>query len=332
MELYVGIDGGGTKTRVILMDLVSHRGTTVSGGASNPNGVGWNTALARISELVESGLTQLDAHTRHLHSLCAALAGVSSPEARQRMERELRALFPHTRIEVVPDALAALSAGTEARPGVALIAGTGTIAISEDHTGIVRRAGGYGYLVGDEGSGFDIGRRGIMAALQSFEHRGPDTVLSDALCRFFETADPRDVIAATYRCDHPVARVAAFAPSVIQNAARDPVALGIVTAALDAHGALVESVIAQSQNEYDEPIVLGGGLYAHNSHWLEELRSRLPNRAFRLLAHSPAAGAVLRAVKQMTGEPLDRTLIQSWDIISRKLDMEENGLRAMADH
>ena len=323
MELYVGIDGGGSKTRVAVMDLVSQQGIAVSGGASNPNSVGWDVALTRIRELIENGLTQLGAQARHLHSLCAALSGVSSREASRRMEQELHALFPDARIQVVPDALAALSAGTEARPGVALIAGTGTIAISEDRSGTVRRAGGYGYLIGDEGSGFDIGRRGVMAALQSFERRGPTTTLEDQLCQFCETMHPDDAVTVIYRSDHPVARVAAFAPSVIRNAAHDPVAAGIVTAALDAHAALVESVIAQSQNKCDDPIVLGGGLYAHNDHWLTELQHRLPDRAFRLLAHSPATGAVLRAVKQMTDKPLDGTIIRSWDTISHRLDMSD---------
>ncbi|MHB1682904.1 MAG: N-acetylglucosamine kinase [Bacilli bacterium] len=321
MKLYIGIDGGGTKTRVIVMDLDALQGVAVSGGASNPNSVGWTTALERIRELVANGLAECGAHPRHLHSLCAALAGVSSQEARLRMERELGALFPHARMQVVPDALAALSAGTEARPGVALIAGTGTIAISEDHFGVIRRAGGFGYLVGDEGSGFEIGRRGVRAALQSFEQRGPTTVLSDRLCQFYEVAHPADAVTAIYRCEHPVARIAAFAPAVIQNAERDSVAQGIVTAALDAHAALLESVIGQSsESAFAVPIVLGGGLYAHNSHWLKELQLRLPNRAFRLLVHSPAAGAALRAVRQTVDGPLPQKLVQAWSTIAQKLD------------
>ena len=325
MKLYIGIDGGGTKTRVIVMDLDAQQGVAVSGGASNPNSVGWTTALERIRELVANGLTECGAHPRHLHSLCAALAGVSSQEARLRMERELSALFPHARLQVVPDALAALSAGTEARPGVALIAETGTIAISEDHSGVIRRAGGFGYLVGDEGSGFEIGRRGVRAALQSFEQRGPVTVLSDRLCQFYEVAQPADAVTAIYRCEHPVARIAAFAPTVIQNAERDSVAQGIVTAALDAHAALLESVIGQSsESAFAVPIVLGGGLYTHNSHWLKELQLRLPHRAFRLLVHSPAAGAALRAVRQTVDGPLPQTLVQAWSTIAQKLDPSDH--------
>jgi N-acetylglucosamine kinase-like BadF-type ATPase len=169
VEIYIGIDGGGTKTEVVALDVANRRSRRVVGAPSNPNSVGWDASLQTMSALVADALRDLagqDGARQRGAGICVALAGVDRAEQVERMIRFWTTEYPGAAVQVVNDAAAALTAGTKGGPGIVLIAGTGSIAFGETADGRTARAGGYGYLIGDEGSGFDIGRQGMMAALQ----------------------------------------------------------------------------------------------------------------------------------------------------------------------
>ncbi|HET7056428.1 MAG TPA: BadF/BadG/BcrA/BcrD ATPase family protein, partial [Thermomicrobiales bacterium] len=145
--------------------------------------------------------------------------------------------------------------------GVVLIAGTGSIALGRDANGNTARAAGWGHLMGDEGSGYDIGRRGLMAAARAADGRGPETGLLEALMRHFEVDRPLDMIAPAYRSTEKAA-IASLASIVFECAqVGDEVAAAIITAAASelAHAAIAAGSQLGLDNE-PMPLALAGGL------------------------------------------------------------------------
>src|SRR5439155_26556427 len=126
---------------------------------------------------------------------------------------------------VVNDALVALVAGAGAGAGVVIVAGTGSIAYGHDGSGHAARAGGWGYLLGDEGSGFWIGRRALAAVVRQADGRGPVTQLTGLILDRMGITRPGDLIHETYYRDLKRQAIAALAPLVQQaHAAGDAVA------------------------------------------------------------------------------------------------------------
>ena len=165
MAFYLGIDGGGTKTRCALGDETRTLGTAIA-GASNVIRVG--EALAR--EALHASVREACAAARitpdRIGIICIGAAGAARPEVSGIIQRILAELTPAS-IEVVGDTLIALETAFGTGPGVIVIAGTGSIAYGRDATGRTCRAGGWGYAISDEGSGHWIGRCAISAILRA---------------------------------------------------------------------------------------------------------------------------------------------------------------------
>lgn len=296
MALYVGVDGGGTGTRVLILDTEAESGLVRRGEASNPLSVGWEASCGRIVALISAGLAGLQAAPEQVRAVCAALAGLGRPADAARMRDLLQQHLPTAHIAAVSDAQAALTAGTRGGPGIVLIAGTGTIALGEDIHGRVERAGGLGYLIGDEGSGFEIGRDGLRAAVQAHEGRGPATALWEVAQSVFDIVQPTDLVPAVYNSSHPVGLIASFAREVVAAASRDAVAAGIVETAIGQHAGLVESLCRRLTFAGPPAVVLAGGLYEGQPDWRRRLQGHLPGCRCMALRHSAAAGAALRAM------------------------------------
>jgi N-acetylglucosamine kinase-like BadF-type ATPase len=309
LGIYIGIDGGGTKTEVVALDVANRLSRRVAGSPSNPNSVGWDTSLQTMSALVADalrGLVGQEESRPRVAGICVALAGVDRAEQVERMTRFWTTEYPGAAVQVVNDAAAALTAGTKGGPGIVLIAGTGSIAFGETADGHTARAGGYGYLIGDEGSGFDIGRQGMLAALQWAEGRGDETVLWHELQEYLGIKDPKDVIAKVYQARHPIGVVASFAPRVLAAAPRDAVAARIVAAAVEQYVGLIRSVAERlgfkDGASMGNTVVLSGGLFAEGTGLQGLLADRLPGYHFVRPKHSAAAGALLRILKWASGQ------------------------------
>src|SRR5438034_4387666 len=126
----------------------------------------------------------------------------------------LSEILPARKLVVTHDALIALSGATGGEPGIVTIAGTGSIAFGRNALGKTARVGGWGYIFGDEGSGFDIARQAVRAALRSEEGWGPATALRDLLLQATGAQDANDAMHRFYTDEFPRPRVAALAPLV----------------------------------------------------------------------------------------------------------------------
>jgi glucosamine kinase len=183
MAYYLGIDGGGTKTRCVLGDEMTVLATAMSGG-SNIVRLGATQAREALHTAIRQVCATANISPAQISAVCIGAAGADRPEIAAKIRAILAELISETapetalpKIEVVGDMTIALEAACGAGPGVIAIAGTGSIAYGRDATGHAARAGGWGFAVSDEGSGHWIGRRAISAVLSAHD-QGLETKLS----------------------------------------------------------------------------------------------------------------------------------------------------------
>jgi N-acetylglucosamine kinase-like BadF-type ATPase len=232
-RLYLGVDGGQSSTTALIAD---EEGSILGVGTSGPcNHVAVAEGAAKLKRVVLECLFQaceragLDAESVLFTSVCFGMSG--GPEDKKRLLSEI---IRSSQLEVTDDAAIALSGALGGEPGVVTIAGTGSISFGRDGRGQRARAGGWGYVFGDEGGAFDVVRQALRASLRYEEGWGPPTKLREALLEHTGKKDANAVLHAFYTAEWPRSRVAALAPLVNSLAeARDEVAQAILEAAAD---------------------------------------------------------------------------------------------------
>jgi len=255
----IGIDGGGTATRALLLD---ERGTELGRGDAGPSLAdrdGCPVEIEALAAAAERAGRQAGV-ALPVAGLCAGLAGVGREEERADVEAALAARGIASQTRVVTDAEAALYDAFADGPGILVISGTGSIAWGRAEDGRQARAGGWGPLIGDEGSGYDIGLRGLRAVLRAADGRGSETELSAQFAARLATAGPDDLLRWTARAAK--SEIAGLAPLVCEAAgAGDPVAAAIVGGAIAALTNHVAALLTRLGPWSALPgLALGGGL------------------------------------------------------------------------
>lgn len=257
--MYLGVDAGGTNTRAVLVDA---EGVVLgSGKAAGANPVAHGVEHA--GRELQAALRQaLDGHSPA--SVTSAVIGLAGgPTAGRplldevaRLARELRMVVP----KVVPDVEVSFAAGSDAPNGVLVLAGTGAAAAEIQDWRLKRHVDGNGWLLGDEGSAFWIGRQAVRAVLRMMDGRGRPTELGDVIC-YALAAEPdvSSLEAAVY--GEPPVRLAALAPLVTGLFTRDKVAAEIVTEAAELLIAAIDSLNPLGAG-YREVVLAGGMLLA----------------------------------------------------------------------
>ncbi|MFD0715316.1 N-acetylglucosamine kinase [Paenibacillus sp. GCM10027626] len=262
---YIGIDGGGTKTIGILGDETGQILAVCRGEGTNVKSKSWSEAQQIVKALIEETLQQGQSDLSQLEVVYLGLAGSDRPEDKARWSAFLQAGLPeHVRAVIHNDAINALAAGTWGRGGIVLIAGTGSIAYGFDPaTGTSIRVGGWGYLLGDEGSGFDLGRQALTAVMKAYDGRGEETMLTELLLERLGLAAPPQLITHYYE-QKQIRPVIAEASRFVMEAAEqgDAVSLSIIDGAVHELGQLAATAAKKLGMRGTVPLVLGGGLFA----------------------------------------------------------------------
>ena len=221
-SLLLGIDGGGTKTVACLAvgrpgepDEVVGRGRT---GPGNPRAVGFDQALMNIDAAVEAAFQQAALARVPVESACLAVAGTGREADRARVLDWAQQRSLAKRVEVVHDAEPLLAAGTPEGWGIALISGTGSLAYGRSTSGATARTGGWGYLIGDEGSGYALAIAGLRAATQAADGRGSAMRLLECFQQRLNVSQPALLVEALYRSDVDRRRIADLALVVLDAA------------------------------------------------------------------------------------------------------------------
>ena len=300
MRHVLGIDAGGTKTRALLADETGRvLGRGLGGGANlrTHGELAVEKVLHRVIEEAEA-----EARARP-DAVALGIAGADRPEDRAVLRAILRRMGFRSRVLVTNDAHVAFVAGSPSRVGLALICGTGSIAWGQNAAREIARAGGWGWHLGDEGSGFWIGVRAVRAALRAADGREPATALAGAVREHFGIGNVEEIVHVVYDGDFPRHRIAMLALRVAEAAAAgDAAAREILGAAAAELGAAAASVIGRlglAKNPYD--IVLSGGTFTAVPALAEAVTMLLskPGATIRLLSDEPAMGAVTLAIEQL---------------------------------
>jgi N-acetylglucosamine kinase-like BadF-type ATPase len=300
MRLFLGVDGGQSGTAALIGDEAGRVLGAGDGGPCNHAAAaeGRQKLVRAVGGSVAAACAQagLDARAVRFAAACFGMSG--GPEDKQAILQEI---LPADVVVVTDDAVIALAGATGGEPGIVTIAGTGSIAFGRNGAGCTARIGGWGYIFGDEGSGFDIARQALRAALRAEEGWGPPTALAPALFDATGSADANAALHLFYTPDWPRPRVAALAPLVDEAAmAGDEVACDILHNAAQQLAMLTGSVRRQLWKP-GEParIAWTGGVF----------RSRMLIERYRYLVeleegnraappeHSPAAGALIEAYR-----------------------------------
>jgi N-acetylglucosamine kinase-like BadF-type ATPase len=300
----LGIDAGGTKTVCQLADERGHILREARRGGANLQAAGELEVEKVLHEVMEEALADRDVIPG---AICLGIAGVDRPDDARVVGGIMRRIGYKARILVVNDALVALEAGAPGLPGVVVIAGTGSIAYGRNEHNQAARAGGWGYVLGDEGSGYWIGRAALRAVLREADRRGPATKLTQELLTFYGVARAQDLIHQVYAATLRPAAIAALAQGVMRAfTAGDEVAIGILRGAADYLESFALSVARRLDMAGSEfPFVLSGGMFRAVPWLEEELARRLPQASphsrTMLLDVEPAAGAVRLALAEARG-------------------------------
>lgn len=218
-EYIIGVDAGGTKTTAWIADAASEYIVgQATGSSGNPRAIGLQPACQNIRNVVQTAFRRAGIPTVSARTACFCIAGAGRPEEQTALKEWFQSNGMADRIRVVTDAEAVLATATADRVGIALICGTGSLAWGRNTAGEIRRSGGWGYLLGDEGSAFSIARAGLQAATQSADGRRPPTQLLPELVSVCQLKDPAELIDFVYGSPAPRERIARLAQTVFRVA------------------------------------------------------------------------------------------------------------------
>src|SRR4029079_16389092 len=211
----LGIDAGGTKTVCLLAD---QRGTILSEGrgpGANLHAAGELAVEKGLHEGMQEALVERDITPA---AICLGIAGVDREDEARTVRAIMRRIGYKSRVLVVNDALIGLVAGARDKLGIAINAGTGSIVYGRNASFEAARAGGWGHMIGDEGSGYWIGRESLAAVMRAFDGRGPATALTADLLAHVEVDDESRLPGIVYDRALPRMTVATLGP-IVQHAA-----------------------------------------------------------------------------------------------------------------
>ena len=291
MKFIAGIDGGGTKTVIECRDCSGQVLSRKRFGAFNINSIGEEGFAVLMQEII----LYLQS-VGECAALCIGAAGISNPKMRKIVETSLDAAGLHN-WQLVGDHEIALYGALSGRPGCALISGTGSICFGRNREGKTARAGGWGHLIDDGGSGYALGRDALAAVVRQWDGRGEETCLSKMIMDTLGFTTREELIAYIYGGDKSrIAVLAALIDQAVQ--AGDKVASQIIQREAVALCELVCAVTKRLCLD-DCEVALLGGLLAHDTELKQVFVTSLAELCPTVRCVAPredaAAGAALMA-------------------------------------
>ena len=291
MSYVIGIDGGGTKCKAVILDAQRNIVATYLAGSGNMLASGYDVVKKSIHEIFSN--IQRDNYAQEISYVCIGLAGASSKEVRRQVKEIIKETWYHGDIQVTTDAKVALYAGTEGMDGIIHIAGTGSICMGYYHNEEYR-VGGYGHILGDEGSAYDIGLKMMKAVLNQHDGRGTQTAITKVLLEDMKITEPYEIVPIVYQNITDKTYIASKAV-LIERVMEDAVAIQIMDSAVDSILSNILAVVALSDNHLKD-IVLVGSVLEKNSYIRGRVLSGLGDFSVHLSENEPCYGAGLIAL------------------------------------
>ena len=290
-QILIGVDAGGTKTQILVHRDVPEAPSPFEGGGINLKRDGISSAAEKLATLIKEAINDCSA-TASLH-LCAGIAGAGRSQDREALQQQLSSLLEPRPLltSLCTDADIAYYAAHKNNPGVLIIAGTGSIILAKNEDGEFLRAGGWGYKLGDEAAGYQLGRAGLAAVADHMDG-GPQTLLTSLIKHALEIANANELISHTY---NPATRIQSIAPLVLEAAQQgDQMAQLILDDQLSRLAKRLQWMLDKHAGIATCVCIFGG--LSKNAFYLERLKSILqhtaPDITFTSMSMTPVEAAL----------------------------------------
>lgn len=303
MTRYVaGLDGGGTKTAVIVADESGHVVHTFISGAINYNGQDADSIQRSFQDIFQ-GISEACGGLEHCEQIVIGAAGVSNPIVTTRLEANVRECGYQGKVYITGDQETALCGAHDREYGIIMIAGTGSICYGKNEDGMIHRAGGLGHLIDDEGSGYSIGRDLLSALVQSHDGRIGETVITGMVYEQLQLTTVQQIVGFVYNKETNKKDIAALAP-ILSKACElgDETALAI---AAKSAASLFETAVpvVEKLSMQQGSLAMVGSVLLNNSHvrsaFVQKLDERYPDLTCITAKKDAASGAVLMALNRL---------------------------------
>ncbi len=313
LKFFLGVDGGGSKTTAVVYSGDGKYICSAVGESINYCSVGLENARQAMTDIINR-LSVKEFDCAVIGS--AALGGRASDEETASF---CSGIINSKKIIMDSDLYIALEATDSDGECAAVISGTGSMAVMRNADSEIKTAGGWGYILGDEGSGYSIGLSGIKAAIRGAEKSAPETALTQKCLEYFGITDIFDLIDLYYNKSVSRKITAAFAKEVIASADfGDSVAEKIIESEAKSLSETVLSIIENADKNIK--IGLWGGIFQHNPSYRSYFKALLSDKGFKnidLIKFSPELGAIIACFKnegiELT-ENIKNTIIKEYNI------------------
>ncbi len=306
-DIYLlGVDGGGTRSTAVIADASGHVLARSIGETINYYSIGMERAQANFRRIVA------DLPNRYISRIdqtCIGMSALDHHATAEEAKEFTKDILPSGSVQMISDSYIALMALTRGKPGIIVISGTGSVALAQTADNRMVSVGGWGHLLGDQGSAYDIALNGIRAAIQSYERFIEESELTGRLKRYFAIHQMHEL---TERFYHPVMErhlVAGFASEVSACAEdQDTVAKRIIDEAVRVLARHAE-VLIERWGLQSSIVGVSGGLFQNNPYVFESFKERLLQQYPRLTVTFPAVppeiGALLYCFEARNMQPSD---------------------------
>lgn len=312
MNYILGVDGGGTKTVIRITDFNGNIASEIITGAGNYKSVGISVAELNITEGILKAVNQINKSPddNFFASSCFGLSGLDSEQDGEIYKNIIyskkikKLLHPH-KIIICNDSRIGLAAGTDSKNAIMIICGTGSNCFGINEEGQEAKANGWDFILGDEGSAYEIGIKALRSVMRAFDNRGKKTLLTHSILKELNLDDIQGLIDWCYNIPFSSERFAALTKTVCSSAELgDKISIKLLRD--EAKEALASiSVVAKklklSRKQFD--IVYVGSVFRCEKYFkqvlTEKLKEKFPKINFSPLKDIPVSGAIKMAIKNL---------------------------------
>ncbi len=299
---FIGVDGGGTCSKAVLMDRNCGIRRRAQGDCLNYYSIEISSAKAHFRALMEELIKDDDPDL--VNGVFIGMSALDAEEAPERAADFLGDLFPNARVFMNSDLYIALMGYTLGEPGLMVVSGTGAMAVALGADGKEYVAGGYGYLLGDQGSAYTIAVDALRSALLAFEGITPGTLLQGEMMSYFELAEHRQLIDVVYASPNPRKLLSSFAQRVsVAAAAGDQKAVDILRQNAKSLADMADALISRAGLSGIDRIGVYGSVFLNDPiirrHFAQCLLKRYPNIVVETPDILPEDGAAIMAMRRL---------------------------------
>lgn len=312
MDYILGVDGGGTKTTALIADIKGNHIIESESGSSNYKSIGVKSAKENINNVVISAIENLGLRNKHkliFKSTCFGLAGNDSNED-AKIYKEIifndviEKYLDRNKIIICNDTRIGLAAGSDSKNGVMIICGTGSNCYGINEQGREAKVNGWDYILGDEGSGYEIGIKALRALMRAYDGRGESTLLSKTILENLNIKDVSELIKWAYSYYFSKDRIAAITKTVCKTAEMgDKISKKILKEEADEAIISVKTVVDKlglADKEFD--LVFVGNVFKCEKYFksvlMRKLKSKFTKINFKPLTKKPVEGAIKLALRK----------------------------------